>query len=274
MIVTRRAFLRTAIGAGVAVGGVGAYGFAYERHRIGVTRATLPVVGLPSSLDGLRVGILTDLHRSAFVSQEAVLEASHLLMAQRPDLIALLGDYVSWSDRRYLGSCVEALAPLAAPQGVFAVLGNHDDERATARAFAAQGFVVLADGSTELRIANETIALAGVRYWTRKARDVRRVLAGARRPTILLAHDPRRLTEAADLRVPLLLSGHTHGGQIVLPVVGAVAAEKFPVWQGVLVRGSTTLFVSRGVGTVFVPVRLNCPPEVAVLTLRSMVDSR
>jgi predicted MPP superfamily phosphohydrolase len=86
--------------------------------------------------------------------------------------------------------------------------------------------------------------------------------------TILLAHDPRRLTEAAALGVPLVLSGHTHGGQVVLPLVGAVAAQKFPVIAGIGRRDRTTMFVSRGVGTIYVPVRINCPPEVAVLTLQ------
>jgi uncharacterized protein len=77
-----------------------------------------------------------------------------------------------------------------------------------------------------------------------------------------------RLIEAAALAVPLVLSGHTHGGQIVLPGIGAVAAREFPVIAGSDRRESTTIFVSRGVGTVYVPVRLNCPPEVALLTLR------
>jgi predicted MPP superfamily phosphohydrolase len=77
-----------------------------------------------------------------------------------------------------------------------------------------------------------------------------------------------RLTEASALAVPLVLSGHTHGGQIVLPWVGAVAAREFPVVAGSATRESTTIFVSRGVGTVYVPVRLNCPPEVAVLTIK------
>jgi predicted MPP superfamily phosphohydrolase len=77
------------------------------------------------------------------------------------------------------------------------------------------------------------------------------------------------LVEAAALRVPLVVSGHTHGGQVVLPALGAVAAKKFPVVQGVARRDQTTLFVSRGLGTVYVPVRVNCPPEVAVLTLQA-----
>jgi predicted MPP superfamily phosphohydrolase len=77
-----------------------------------------------------------------------------------------------------------------------------------------------------------------------------------------------RLLEAAALAVPLVLSGHTHGGQIVLPGIGAVAAREFPVIAGSGRRENTRIFVSRGVGTVYVPVRLNCPPEVALLTLR------
>ena len=89
--------------------------------------------------------------------------------------------------------------------------------------------------------------------------------------TFLLAHDPRRLTEAAALNLPLILSGHTHGGQIVLPGLGAIAAQKFPIVAGIGRRDRTTLFVSRGVGTIYLPVRINCPPEVAVLTLAPAV---
>jgi predicted MPP superfamily phosphohydrolase len=84
---------------------------------------------------------------------------------------------------------------------------------------------------------------------------------------MLLAHTPKRLVEAAAFAVPLMLSGHTHGGQIVLPGLGAIAAREFPVVAGTGKRESTTVFVSRGVGTVYLPIRVNCPPEVAILTL-------
>jgi predicted MPP superfamily phosphohydrolase len=84
---------------------------------------------------------------------------------------------------------------------------------------------------------------------------------------ILIAHDPRRLEQAARHEMGLVLSGHTHGGQVVLPFVGAFAARRFPVVAGTARRGETTIFVSRGVGTVYVPYRLNCPPDVALLTL-------
>jgi predicted MPP superfamily phosphohydrolase len=98
--------------------------------------------------------------------------------------------------------------------------------------------------------------------------DITRVLRGASPTLILIAHTPKRLLEAAALSVPLLFSGHTHGGQIVLPGLGAVAAREFPVVQGSARRDNTTVFVTRGVGTVYVPARINCPPEVALLTIR------
>ena len=98
--------------------------------------------------------------------------------------------------------------------------------------------------------------------------DIARVLTGTKGTTFLLAHDPRRLTEAAALDVQLVLSGHTHGGQVVLPGIGALAGRKFPVLAGPARKDNATIFVSRGVGTVYVPVRINCPPEVVVLTLR------
>jgi predicted MPP superfamily phosphohydrolase len=98
--------------------------------------------------------------------------------------------------------------------------------------------------------------------------DLARILRKSSGTVILLAHDPRRLTEAAALDVPAVLSGHTHGGQVVLPGVGALARRRFPVLDGLGSREGTSIFVSRGIGTVYVPVRINCPPEVAVITLK------
>ena len=94
------------------------------------------------------------------------------------------------------------------------------------------------------------------------------MLRNAGETVILLAHDPRRLTEAAAFNVPAVLSGHTHGGQVVIPGVGAVARRRFPILSGLGSRENTSIFVSRGIGTVYVPMRINCPPEVAILTLK------
>jgi predicted MPP superfamily phosphohydrolase len=269
--VSRRTLLKglaaTAVGAAV---GAGAHGYVYERRQFGVTRETLRVSGLSPALGGLRVGFLTDLHRSETLSHEMASDAVRMLMAEAPDIIMLGGDYVTFGrggGRRFVGAAADALAPLSAPHGIFAVLGNHDDERDMPEALSAKGFTVLRDARTQIHVRGEPLDIAGIDYWTRKVVTIERVIRGASTNLVLLAHTPSRLIEAAALAIPLVLSGHTHGGQIVLPGLGAVAAREFPVVAGSARRESTAIFVSRGVGTVYIPVRLNCPPEVAVLTL-------
>ena len=269
MSISRRTAIKTVIATtvGTATAGV-TYGAAFERHRIGMTSATLPVSGLPPALDGLRIGLITDIHHSRIVPASDVIQAIELAMSARPDLIVLGGDYVTFGDRAFVGPVADLLGSLQAPHGVFAVLGNHDDDRDMAAALTGKGFVVLKDQRTQLSIRGETLTLAGIRFWTRRAENIARVLKGAEGTLLLLAHDPRRLVEAATLNVPAVLSGHTHGGQIVLPGVGAIARRSFPVWSGLGQQGETSIFVSRGVGTIYVPVRINCPPEVALLTLQ------
>jgi predicted MPP superfamily phosphohydrolase len=265
---TRRDLLRGLAGVGVGtLAGTAAHGYLYERRGIDVTRATLEVSGLPEALAGLRIGFLSDLHRSDTVPHELVAAAVTLVMNERPDLVILGGDYVTLGDRRYMEPAAEALALLAAPQGVIAVLGNHDDDHVMPAVLTRRGFTVLRDARTRLTIRGEPLDVAGIRYWTRKIGDITQVLRGASPSLLLVAHTPARLIEAAALSVPVMLSGHTHGGQIVLPGIGAVAARRFPVVAGLARRENTTVFVSRGVGTVYVPIRVNCPPEVAILTL-------
>jgi predicted MPP superfamily phosphohydrolase len=260
--------LKTLVGSAAGVvGATGAYGYVYERHQLELTRANVPVSGLPPSLQGLRVGLITDVHRSRWVSHDDVSHAVETLMAERPDLIVLGGDYVTWGDRDYVEAAADALAPLSAPNGVFAILGNHDNDHDTPPPLTRRGVEVLRDARTRLIIRNEAVDLIGIRFWTRRTDDMLPLTRGAAPMSILLAHDPRRLTQAAQLSIPLVLSGHTHGGQVVLPLVGPVAAAKFPVVAGVGRQERTTIFVSRGVGTIYLPVRVNCPPEVAVLTL-------
>jgi len=268
---TRRDVLRglAAVGVGAAAG-AGAHGFVYGRHRIAVTRKTLTLSlsGLPEALSGLGVGFLTDFHRSETVPHELIEAAVRTLIAEGPDLIVLGGDYVTWGDRRFVQPAAEALAPLSAPFGVFGVLGNHDDDQDMPAALADRGITILRDARTRITIRGETLDLIGIRYWTRRMADIARIARGAAPTSILLAHTPSRLVEASALAVPLMLSGHTHGGQVVLPGLGAVAARSFPVIAGEGHRENTTAFVSRGIGTVYVPIRIGCPPEVAVLTLK------
>jgi predicted MPP superfamily phosphohydrolase len=273
---TRRDILKGAAAAGIGVvSGAAAHGYLYERHHIEVTRETLAVSGLPSALAGLKVGYLSDLHHSQTVPLSMIDLAVKLVMAERPDLIVLGGDYVTWgggSDRKYVGPVADALGALSAAHGIFAVLGNHDDDDDMPAALTARKIAVLRDARTRVTIRGEALEIAGIRFWTRKASDIAHVLRGAGPNVILLAHTPKRLVEAAALAIPLVLSGHTHGGQIVLPAVGAIAAREFPVIAGSARRDNTTIFVSRGVGTVYVPIRVNCPPEVAILTLQPVLD--
>jgi uncharacterized protein len=269
MLLSRRAAIKGLAATGLgAFGGATVYGTAYERHQIGTTEVTLPVAGLPGALDGLRIGFLTDIHHSRTVPARDVDRAVQLTVEQKPDLIVLGGDYVTFGDRTFVQPVAELLAPLRAPHGVFAILGNHDDDRDMPAALEAQHIEVLKDARTQIKLRGERLELAGVRFWTRRLEDVARVLRKAADTVVLLAHDPRRITEAAALDVPAVLSGHTHGGQVVIPGLGAVARRRFPILAGLGSRKNTSIFVSRGVGTVYVPVRINCPPEVAVVTLK------
>ena len=271
--ITRRDALKGAAVVGIgALTGAGAHGYLYQRRHIEVIRTAMAVSGLPPSLIGLRIGFLSDLHRSSTVPHELIDEAVRLLLAEKPDLIVLGGDYVSWGDRSYVEPAAEALAPLTAPLGVLAVLGNHDDDRDMPAALMARRFTVLRDQRTQLTIRGERVDFAGIRFWTRRVVDIASVLKGASPNVFLLAHNPRRFDEAAALSVPAVLSGHTHGGQIVLPGVGPIAGRDFPVLAGSARRENTAIYVTRGVGTVWVPVRINCPPEVTILTLQPHVQ--
>lgn len=266
---TRRSFLRIATGvtAGLAVGEV-AYGSWYARHHVQVVRETLRGAAVPAALDGLRIGLITDTHHSSYTSLELIARAVDLVNAERPDLVVLGGDYVTRRSRTYTPAAATPFAALRAPLGVYGVLGNHDDDVQVPRVLARQGVQVLRDARTRLQVRGHALDLIGVQYWTRQLEALARLARGRAPLTILLAHDPRRLWEAAALRIPFVLSGHTHGGQVSLPLLGPVAARKYPVPAGVLIEPTTTLFVSRGVGTVLLPTRIGCPPDVAVLTLR------
>src|SRR5262245_15986413 len=157
MRISRRALLKTAAVTGAGVVAAGTYGYLYERHAIGLTRLDLPVARLPEALNGLTIGLLTDVHRSRWVSADDVAAAANLLMQARPDLIVLGGDYVTWGDRHYVGSASEALALLNAPQGVFGILGNHDDDHDMPAALSSRGITMLKDARTRVTIKGEPL---------------------------------------------------------------------------------------------------------------------
>ena len=194
MLITRRAALKGALATAIgALTGAVSYGVAYERHRVGVTEATMPFFGLSPALDGLRVALLTDVHHSALVSADDVTRAVELALSTQPDMIVLGGDYVTFGDRNFVEPVAELLAPLRAPNGVFAILGNHDDDREMPAALTRKGITVLKDQRTRVVIRGDALEIAGIRFWTRRPADIAKVLKGADDPVLLLAHDPRRL---------------------------------------------------------------------------------
>ena len=269
MELSRRSMLTALVNGGVGLGVGGyTYGAVHERHQLELTATELTLSGLDPVHDGLRIAFLTDIHHSALVPAADVEHAVRLAQSAAPDLVVLGGDYVTFGDRSYVAPMAQLLRPLDAPHGVFAVVGNHDEERSVGEALGRNGFAVLLDAWTRIVVRRAPLDIGGIRFWTRRGDQIARALRGIGPTVLLLAHDPRRLREAAALNVGGVLTGHTHGGQVVLPLVGALAARKFPVASGLARQENTTMFVSRGIGTVYAPVRIGCPPEVSIVTLR------
>jgi predicted MPP superfamily phosphohydrolase len=268
-----------ALGAGaVAAAAAAAYWTAwYEPRRLVVTERTLRLPDWPEPLDGLRVGLMSDLHAGLGHTNPArVREAVALLNDQRPDLICLLGDYL---DSTHYGrgradplEIAAELAQLHAPLGRFAVLGNHDWRAAGSSmgdALRAVGLPVLENEACQV----DALWVAGLADMRTRLPDIPKALEDVPEdaPVLLLAHDPD-LFPMVPPRVALTLAGHTHGAQVDVPVVRLFF---IPSGHGVRYLGGHVeeegrqLFVSTGVGTAGLPLRFRRPPEVVILTLRS-----
>jgi predicted MPP superfamily phosphohydrolase len=273
---TRREFLRGAAAVPlVAVSAGSAYASFVEPYDYEVTLTDVLIAGLPQSFDGFRIAQISDVHHSRLVSIADVRRVAELAQGTGADLIVLTGDYTT-AYRRYIEPCAEALGALTAPEGVWAVLGNHDhytDPQLTARALERAHINVLNNANTFIRRGGETLQLAGIDDWSWNGTDWPRALYGLDQkfPTVLLSHQPRVLDVAEALKVSLILSGHTHGGQLSLPFIGAPArfgVKDFKYLRGLYERNGTQLYVSRGTGVIGLPVRFGARPEIAVIRLR------
>jgi predicted MPP superfamily phosphohydrolase len=230
---------------------------------------------LNTAHDGLKIVHLSDLHHSLFTPLEEIQRAVHLANRHAPDLVALTGDYVTLS-RDYIWPLAQALGKLRARLGVFAVLGNHDfqvDPEEVTRTLRAQRIRVLRNSHYALRSHSATLWMVGVDDLWWQADDLRAALRSVPTwdPKILLCHNPLGVRLASEHGVDLVLSGHTHGGQVRLPVVGSLygrskLGERFV--EGWNRLNGTQIYVSRGIGKVLVPLRVGCPPEIACLRLR------
>jgi predicted MPP superfamily phosphohydrolase len=238
-----------------------------ERHAVLLPR-------LPRALDGLRIVQLTDLHHSPFTGSGQLEQAIETANNLQPDIIALTGDYVS-HEREYAAPCAELVGRLRARYGVYAVLGNHDhwtDAPLVADLFRAEGIRVLINEGFRFELDKGSFWLAGVDDTMVGLEDLPLALAGSRADEmkLLLAHNPTILRRAARAGVDLVLSGHTHGGQVAWRSERGLSGKpRRRLLRGLGRRSDTQIYVSRGLGTVVLPIRYGCPPEVTLLELRS-----
>lgn len=277
-LINRRNALRL-VTAGVA----GSFGYAawIEPGTLSVTRQDLTCRKLPPGLDGLRVCLLSDFHFRP--DQDAALLGKVVAEVRRenPDLIALTGDFID-SNPKVLTPLLAQLESLRARHGIFAVMGNHDGWNASPapirRQFEQAGISFLINQNSVLSIRGESLAVAGTDFVWHGRPDPERTLRGiaANTPVLALVHEPDYFDTLRTRRDILLqLSGHTHGGQCRVPFIGYVPRTvqhgRNYIYGG-FSRGNSNLFVTRGVGTTGPRVRFACPPELVVLTLRSMPD--
>jgi predicted MPP superfamily phosphohydrolase len=254
------------------------YGFWWEPDSLRVREYDVTVDA--PALKGLSIAVIADLHAGApYIDGAKIERVVAETNAARPDLILLAGDYVSERGDGSLRMPLEDLAAhlqgLDAPLGVYAVLGNHDDTvggRRVAAALGQAGILVLNNTHAVVGRRKGLLIVAGIDTWTGPA-DGREALRGLEQQKVLcLTHMPYlfpRLPPACVLTV----AGHTHGGQVALPPVREWAlrrTSRHGPWydQGVIGEGGRTLFVSPGIGTTALPVRLGVPPEISLLKIR------
>lgn len=260
------------------------YAVRVEPTWLELNRHDVPIAGLTAPFAGLRIVQLSDFHCGQRVTPAYLSEAVELAQAQRGDITVLTGDFIH-KGHKHIERMAEVVGKLSAPHGVYAVLGNHDYSvrnslgirkyrhlhRAVADALTSRGIRVLRNETVPVIRDGRRLHLTGVEDLWSRACDLDRAFTGIcpSIPRVVLAHNPRTVERLGAHRCDLMLSGHTHGGQINLPGLGRVTlgrnVRKFAA--GMYQYGNSFLYVNKGVGFGF-PVRYGVRPEVAVFTLR------
>ncbi len=287
----RRQFMaRSFVGAaGVATGGFGSYVSLVTPNRLSVRHYEMPVQGLPSELDGTRLMHISDTHYGPYVALDFLHEAAKHANALSPDLVLFTGDYVHLTPKS-IDKGIEVLNRFQGRFGSAAVLGNHEHwegadacrnvfNRIDLPLIDNARLFLTPHGLSTTPIPGRSLCIAGVGDYIEKEVDFDQALYGVSgdMPRIVLSHNP----DAAELltpqqRVDLMLSGHTHGGQIHLPGIGAPwnGSRYGQKYLGGVCRGpQCPVVVSRGVGIAFIPVRFRVPPELVLVVLRSTNQS-
>lgn len=277
----RRTFLRRSVyGLTAASFGGTAYGMIVGRSAYEVNEKIVHIPGLPAAFSGYAIGLVTDVHSSLYMTEEEMRAYTKILNGMGTDMILVGGDLVNGMAEE-IDPFAEAFSGLRAPDGVYGVLGNHDfytrEPDRVSRTATEAGVRILRDESLVLRRGDAHLTLLGVDDAGTAAQTIQKIrqaAVGAPRTgtRLLLCHRPYFFSQAAAEGVDLMLSGHTHGGQVVLGQIAGVAftpaAMASPYLAGLYADGAAQMYVSRGIGTVGVPVRVNCPPELTRIVLK------
>ncbi len=277
MKMTRRQFLRssasTVIGAGLLTGG---YSWLWEPRDLSIESLDLEFTRLPSAFDGLKVVQFSDLHLGFHSHEKDLKHLMESITSQSPDVICFTGDIID-NSAKPLAQAVPYLASLQAPMGKFAILGNHDhwgQPGEVIQMLKASGFVVLQNSNIILRRQESMIAIVGLEDLLIGNPDPDKALKGVPEGTfsLLLMHEPDYADTASLYPFDIQISGHSHGGQVRLPLIGAVTT---PIGSKRYIQGLYTLesngmqlYVNRGIGVTALPIRFLCRPELTVFTFR------
>jgi hypothetical protein len=258
---------------------LGIWAFLIEPNRLVVRQQTIQIASWPGELSGLRIAVISDIHSGAsFIDDKKLREIVALTNQQSPDLVVLPGDFMvqnTWHGKRVAPESIAAiLKDFRAPLGSYAVLGNHDwwdDGELVRRAFESNGIRVLENDFAEIKWQNGSLWLVGLSdLWTRPQRigdTVKKIPEGA--TMIAMTHNPDTFPLLPE-RVPLMLAGHTHGGQVNIPLIGTpITPSRYgsKYASGHLFENGHHLFVTTGIGTSIFPVRFRVPPEIVILTI-------
>lgn len=278
----RQALETLAWGSAVIPFGIVGKGFL-DTEDLTIYEEEIPLRGLPRAFDGIRIVQISDIHAGSWRSPQPFRRARALIEQLKPDVLVITGDFVNF-DPRELELIRADLARLRADMGVFASLGNHDhynspENHALLRSMIINsGIRLLVNSNAALTTHGETLYIVGTDNTGlgQNFADLPAALVGVEpgAPTILLAHDPTFWDKHVRRKAPidLMLSGHTHGGQVGIHFLGielSVAQVVYKQWAGLYRDGEQYLYVNRGLGTVGPPVRIGIPPEITVLTLRT-----
>ena len=243
-----------------------------EANSLTVEEVPIYLDRLPAKLDGFRIVHLSDIHHSRFTGLEHITNAVHVSNELKPDIVLLTGDYVS-HDAQYIAPVAEALGELKSTHGTFACLGNHDhwtDADLVTHLLRGEGINVLINEGFRFEANDSSFWLAGVDDFMAGKTDVSAALRGSfpDEMKILLAHNPVIFRQSVRANIDLTLSGHTHGGQIKMRDPERRILPRRKLSSGLHSRQDSQIYITRGIGTVVVPARYQCPPEISLIELR------